>query len=39
MDRDLGINLARVTEAAALASAKYLGKGEKEKRMAWLLSR
>ena len=31
MDRDLGINLARVTEAAALASAKYLGKGEKEK--------
>lgn len=31
MDRDLGINLARVTEAAALASAKYLGKGKAEK--------
>ena len=29
MDRDLGINLARVTEAAALASAKYMGKGLK----------
>ncbi|MDR7869498.1 MAG: class II fructose-bisphosphatase [Tissierellaceae bacterium] len=29
MDRDLPINLGRVTEAAALASAKYLGKGDK----------
>lgn len=29
MDRDLGLNLARVTEAAALASAKFLGKGDK----------
>ena len=29
MNRDLGINLCRVTEAAALASAKYLGKGKK----------
>lgn len=31
MDRDLGINLARVTEAAALASARYLGQGDKDK--------
>lgn len=31
MDRDLGINLARVTEAAALACAKYLGQGDKNK--------
>lgn len=31
MDRDLGINLARVTEAAALTSAKFLGQGDKEK--------
>ncbi len=30
MDRNLPVNLARVTEAAALASAKYLGKGDKE---------
>ena len=30
MDRNLSVNLARVTEAAALASAKYLGKGDKE---------
>ncbi|MDU5560285.1 class II fructose-bisphosphatase [Anaerococcus vaginalis] len=29
MNRDLGINLCRVTEAAALASGKYLGKGKK----------
>lgn len=29
MNRDLGINLARVTEAAALGSAKFLGKGDK----------
>lgn len=29
MDRDLGLNLARVTEAAALSGAKYLGKGDK----------
>lgn len=29
MNRDLGINLCRVTEAAALASAKYLGQGRK----------
>ncbi|MGF0039986.1 class II fructose-bisphosphatase [Peptoniphilaceae bacterium SGI.131] len=29
MDRDLGINLARVTEAAALGCAKYLGRGDK----------
>ena len=31
MDRDLGINLARVTEAAALACARYLGQGDKDK--------
>lgn len=31
MDRDLGINLARVTEGAALASAKFLGQGDKNK--------
>lgn len=29
MDRNLVMNLARVTEAAALRSAKYLGKGDK----------
>lgn len=29
MNRDLGLNLARVTEAAALASARFLGKGDK----------
>ncbi|MDQ0507844.1 Fructose-1,6-bisphosphatase class 2 [Aedoeadaptatus ivorii] len=29
MDRDLSLNLARVTEAAALSGAKYLGKGDK----------
>ncbi|NLY45628.1 MAG: class II fructose-bisphosphatase [Tissierella sp.] len=30
MDRNLPVNLGRVTEAAALACAKYLGKGDKE---------
>lgn len=29
MDRNLPVNLGRVTEAAALASAKFLGKGDK----------
>ena len=29
MDRNLALNLARVTEAAALASAKLLGRGDK----------
>ena len=29
MDRNLALNLARVTEAAALSSGKYLGKGNK----------
>lgn len=29
MNRDLGLNLARVTEAAALAAGKWLGKGDK----------
>ena len=29
MNRDLGINLCRVTEAAALSAAKYLGQGKK----------
>lgn len=29
MDRNLALNLARVTEAAALASAKFLGQGDK----------
>lgn len=29
MDRNLALNLARVTEAAALSSAKLLGKGDK----------
>ncbi len=29
MDRNLALNLARVTEAAALASAKYMGRGDK----------
>ncbi len=28
MDRNLPVNLGRVTEAAALASAKFLGRGE-----------
>lgn len=30
MDRNLPVNLGRVTEAAALASAKYFGKGDKD---------
>ncbi len=30
MDRNLPVNLGRVTEAAALACAKFLGKGDKE---------
>ena len=29
MDRNLGIDLVRVTETAALAAAKYVGKGDK----------
>lgn len=29
MDRNLAINLVRVTEAAALGAAKYMGKGDK----------
>ncbi|AFS77260.1 fructose 1,6-bisphosphatase II [Gottschalkia acidurici 9a] len=29
MDRNLALNMVRVTEAAALASAKYLGRGDK----------
>ncbi len=29
MDRNLAINLVRVTEAAALSSARYLGRGDK----------
>ncbi|QZY55501.1 class II fructose-bisphosphatase [Crassaminicella profunda] len=29
MDRNLAINLARVTEAAALGAAKYMGRGDK----------
>lgn len=29
MDRNLALNLARVTEAAALSSGKFLGKGDK----------
>lgn len=29
MDRDLSINLVRVTEAAALGAAKFLGRGDK----------
>ena len=29
MDRNLVMNLARVTEAAALSSAPWLGRGEK----------
>lgn len=29
MDRNLAINLVRVTEAAALGSAKYMGRGDK----------
>ncbi|MCT4633551.1 MAG: class II fructose-bisphosphatase [Firmicutes bacterium] len=31
MDRNLGINLVRVTEAAALGGAMYLGKGDKNR--------
>lgn len=31
MNRDLGINLCRVTEAAALSCAQYLGQGNKTK--------
>ena len=30
MDRDLALELARVTEAAAIGSAKWLGRGNKE---------
>lgn len=30
MDRNLALNMVRVTEAAALASAKYLGRGNKD---------
>lgn len=30
MDRNLALNLARVTESAALAAARYLGRGDKE---------
>ena len=30
MDRNLALNMVRVTEAAALASAKFLGRGDKE---------
>jgi len=30
MDRNLAINLVRVTEAAAIESAKYLGRGDKD---------
>ncbi|MDU1582934.1 MAG: fructose-bisphosphatase class II, partial [Peptoniphilus harei] len=29
MDRNLALNLARVTEAAALSAGKWLGKGDK----------
>lgn len=29
MDRSLGINLVRVTEAAAIGAAKYMGRGDK----------
>ena len=29
MDRDLGLELARVTETAAIASAKWMGRGDK----------
>lgn len=31
MDRNLALNLARVTEAAALSAGKWLGKGDKNK--------
>lgn len=31
MDRNLPVNIGRVTEAAALASAKFLGQGDKNK--------
>ena len=34
MDRNLALNLARVTEAAALGAAKYMGRGDKTKRIA-----
>lgn len=30
MDRNLALNLARVTESAALAAARYLGRGDKD---------
>lgn len=30
MDRELALNIVRVTEAAALGSAKYMGRGNKE---------
>ena len=33
MDRNLALNLARVTEAAALGAAKYMGRGDKNKRI------
>ena len=33
MDRNLPVNLGRVIEAAALASAKFLGRGDKMKRI------
>ena len=29
MDRDLGLELARVTETAAIASVKWMGRGDK----------
>ena len=31
IDRNLALELARVTEAAALTSARWMGRGEKEK--------
>ena len=31
MDRNLALNLVRVTEAAALQAARHLGRGDKEK--------
>ena len=30
MDRNLGLEMVRVTEAAALACARWLGKGDKD---------
>ena len=30
MDRNLALNLVRVTEAAAIESAKFLGRGDKD---------